>query len=126
MKKIKINLKPLVGIDRIITIFPSVDLMLQALDLAETVETIQTDSNDISTIKEVKKSFMQMLEFIQATLKLSDSEMAKFRKNSSPEKVGDVLGRIVMMLQGVTPDQIEKVSKKQELIKEAADKDPKK
>lgn len=126
MKKIKINLKPLVGIDRIITIFPSVDLMLQALDLAETVETIQTDSNDISTIKKVKKSFMQMLEFIQATLKLSDSEMAKFRKNSSPEKVGDVLGRIVMMLQGVTPDQIEKVSKKQELIKEAADKDPKK
>lgn len=126
MKKIKINLKPLVGIDRIITIFPSVDLMLQALDLTETVETIQTDSNDISTIKEVKKSFMQMLEFIQATLKLSDSEMAKFRKNSSPEKVGDVLGRIVMMLQGVTPDQIEKVSKKQELIKEAADKDPKK
>lgn len=126
MKKIKINLKPLVGIDRIITIFPSVDLMLQALDLAETVETIQTDSNDISTIKEVKKSFMQMLEFIQATLKLSDSEMAKFRKNSSPEKVADVLGRIVMMLQGVTPDQIEKVSKKQELIKEAADKDPKK
>lgn len=126
MKKIKINLKPLVGIDRIITIFPSVDLMLQVLDLAETVETIQTDSNDISTIKEVKKSFMQMFEFIQATLKLSDSEMAKFRKNSSPEKVGDVLGRIVMMLQGVTPDQIEKVSKKQELIKEAADKDPKK
>lgn len=126
MKKIKINLKPLVGIDRIITIFPSVDLMLQALDLTETVETIQTDSNDISTIKEVKKSFMQMLEFIQATLKLSDSEMAKFRKNSSPKKVGDVLGRIVMMLQGVTPDQIEKVSKKQELIKEAADKDPKK
>lgn len=126
MKQIKINLKPLVGIDRKVTIFPSVDLMLQALDLAETVETIQTDSNDISTIKEVKKSFMQMLEFIQATLKLSDSEMAKFRKNSSPEKVGDVLGRIVMMLQGVTPDQIEKVSKKQELIKEAADKDPKK
>lgn len=126
MKQIKINLKPLVGIDRKVTIFPSVDLMLQALDLTETVETIQNDSNDISTVKDVKKSFIKMLEFIQATLKLSDSEMAKFRKNSSPEKVGDVLGRIVMMLQGVTPDQIDKVSKKQELIRKATEKDPKK
>lgn len=126
MKQIKINLKPLVGIDRKITIFPSVDLMLQALDLTETVETIQNDSNDISTVRDVKKSFIKMLEFIQATLKLSDSEMAKFRKNSSPEKVGDVLGRIVMMLQGVTPDQIDKVSKKQELIRKATEKDPKK
>ena len=126
MKQIKINLKPLVGIDRKVTIFPSVDLMLQALDLTETVETIQNDSNDISTVRNVKKSFIKMLEFIQATLKLSDSEMAKFRKNSSPEKVGDVLGRIVMMLQGVTPDQIDKVSKKQELIRKATEKDPKK
>ena len=126
MKQIKINLKPLVGIDRKITIFPSVDLMLQALDLTETVETIQNDSNDISTVRDVKKSFIKMLEFIQATLKLSDSEMAKFRKNSSPEKVGDVLGRIVMMLRGVTPDQIDKVSKKQELIRKATEKDPKK
>lgn len=126
MKQIKINLKPLVGIDRKVTIFPSVDLMLQALDLTETVETIQNDSNDISTVRDVKKSFIKMLEFIQATLKLSDSEMAKFRKNSSPEKVGDVLGRIVMMLQGVTPDQIDKVSKKQELIRKATEKDPKK
>lgn len=126
MKQIKINLKPLVGIDRKVTIFPSVDLMLQALDLTETVETIQNDSNDISTVRDVKKSFIKMLEFIQATLKLSDSEMAKFRKNSSPKKVGDVLGRIVMMLQGVTPDQIDKVSKKQELIRKATEKDPKK
>ncbi|MCT6888769.1 MAG: phage tail assembly chaperone [Lactobacillus sp.] len=126
MKQIKINLKPLVGIDRKVTIFPSVDLMLQALDLTETVETIQNDSNDISTVRNVKKSFIKMLEFIQATLKLSDSEMEKFRKNSSPEKVGDVLGRIVMMLQGVTPDQIDKVSKKQELIRKATEKDPKK
>ena len=126
MKQIKINLKPLVGIDRKVTIFPSVDLMLQALDLTETVETIQNDSNDISTVRDVKKSFIKMLEFIQATLKLSDSEMEKFRKNSSPEKVGDVLGRIVMMLQGVTPDQIDKVSKKQELIRKATEKDPKK
>ena len=126
MKKIKVNLKPLVGIERIITIFPSVDLMLKALDLSEIVETVQTGNDDLESLKKVRKSFNQMLDFIQDTLKLSDAEMANFRKTSTPEKVGDVLGRIVMMLQGVTPDQIEQASKKQKLVRKAAEKDPKK
>lgn len=126
MKKIKVNLKPLVGIERIITIFPSVDLMLKALDLSEIVETVQTGNDDLESLKKVRKSFYQMLDFIQDTLKLSDAEMAKFRKTSTPEKVGDVLGRIVMMLEGVTPDQIEQASKKQKLVRKAVEKDPKK
>lgn len=126
MKKIKVNLKPLVGIERIITIFPSVDLMLKALDLSEIVETVQTGNDDLESLKKVRKSFYQMLDFIQDTLKLSDAEMAKFRKTSTPEKVGDVLGRIVMMLEGVTPDQIEQASKKQQLVRKAVEKDPKK
>lgn len=126
MKKIKVNLKALVGIDRIITIFPSVDLMLQALDLSESVETIQTGNDDLENLKKVRKSFYQMLDFIQNVLKLSDAEMAKFRKTSTPEKVGDVLGRIVMMLQGVAPEQIEQASKKQQLVRKVAEKDPKK
>lgn len=126
MKKIKVNLKPLVGIERIITIFPSVDLMLKALDLSEIVETVQTGNDDLESLKKVRKSFHQMLDFIQDTLKLSDAEMAKFRKTSTPEKVGDVLGRIVMMLQGVAPEQIEQASKKQKLVRKAAEKDPKK
>lgn len=126
MKKIKVNLKSLVGIERIITIFPSVDLMLKALDLSETVETVQTGNDDLESLKKVRKSFHQMLDFIQDTLKLSDTEMAKFRKTSTPEKVGDVLGRIVMMLQGVPPEQIEQASKKQKLVRKAAEKDPKK
>ncbi len=126
MKKIKVNLKPLVGIERIITIFPSVDLMLKALDLSEIVETVQTGNDDLESLKKVRKSFYQMLDFIQDTLKLSDAEMAKFRKTSTPEKVGDVLGRIVMMLEGVTPDQIEQASKKQQLVRKAGEKDPKK
>lgn len=126
MKKIKVNLKPLIGLERIITIFPSVDLMLKALDLSEIVETVQTGNDDLESLKKVRKSFNQMLDFIQDTLKLSDAEMANFRKTSTPEKVGDVLGRIVMMLQGVTPDQIEQASKKQKLVRKAAEKDPKK
>lgn len=126
MKKIKVNLKSLVGIERIITIFPSVDLMLKALDLSEIVETVQTGNDDLESLKKVRKSFHQMLDFIQDTLKLSDTEMAKFRKTSTPEKVGDVLGRIVMMLQGVAPEQIEQASKKQKLVRKAVEKDPKK
>lgn len=123
MKKIKVNLKPLVGIDRKITVFPSVDLMLRALDLSENVETVQSDNGDL---KKIRKTFNEMLDYIQDFLKLSDDEMARFRKNNTPEKVGDVLGRIVMMLQGVAPEQIEQASKKQKLVRKAVEKDPKK
>jgi len=126
MKKIKVNLKPLVGIERIITVFPSVNLMLKALDLSEIVETVQTGNDDLESLRNVKKSFHQMLDFIQETLKLSDAEMDKFQETNTPEKVGDVLGRIVMMLQGVAPEQIEQASKKQKLVRKAAGKDPKK
>lgn len=126
MSKIKVNLKPLVGIDRKTTVFPSVDLMLRALDLSENVETVQTDNGDLESLKKIRKTFHEMLDYIQDFLKLSDAEMARFRKNNTPEKVGDVLGRIVMMLQGVAPEKIEQASKKQKLVRKAAEKDPKK
>ena len=128
MKKIKINLKPLVGIDRKITVFPSINLMLEALDLSATIES-QTSGNNLSSMESInstKKAFTTMLDFIQKVLNLSDKEMEYFKNHSTPEKVGDVLGRIVMVIRGTDPETVEKVAKKHELQKKVMSKDPKK
>ncbi|MCO6548450.1 MAG: hypothetical protein J6583_11860 [Gilliamella sp.] len=65
MRKFKINLKPLAGIDRKITLFPSIDLLLEALDLSEIIE-FQTGGNNISGLEKIKltrKVFTAMLGF---------------------------------------------------------------
>lgn len=129
MKKIKVNLKPLVGINRTVSVFPSVDLMLRSMDLTDIVETFtsaQTDGFSLETIRSVRKNINDMLDFIQDMLKLTDKEISYFSKHSSPEDVGYVVGKLIMIIQGVDESQIEKSLQKHENQMEAIKKDPKK
>lgn len=124
--KIKINLQPLMKINRTVRVKPSVDLMLRSQELnIEMLESQDNEQDALTTSKNVLKMTKDMLGFIQDFTQITDEEMANFRKNSSMEDVGEVLGYLVMRLQGLTDDQIKAAQKKQKLENKVAKTDPK-
>jgi hypothetical protein len=124
--KIKINLQPLMGINRTIKVKPSVDLMLRSQELnIEMLESQDNSEDDLTTSKNVLKMMKNMLSFIQDFTQVSDEEMATFRKNVSMEDVGEVLGYLIMRLQGLTDNQVKEAQKKQKLENKVAQNDPK-
>lgn len=124
--KIKINLKSLMHIDRTVKVKPSVDLMLRSQELnIEMLESQDSAEDDLTTSKNVLKMTKDMLGFIQDFTQVTDEEMANFRKNASMEEVGEILGYLIMRLQGLTDDQIKTAQKKQKLENKVAKTDPK-
>ncbi|RMC47712.1 phage tail tube assembly chaperone [Lactobacillus sp. ESL0225] len=124
--KIKIDLNPLMHINRTIKVKPSVDLMLRSQELnIEMLESQDAEQDALTTSKNVLKMLKDMLGFIQDFTQINDEEMANFRKNSSMEDVGEVLGYLVMRLQGLSDDEVKSAQKKQELENKAAKSDPK-
>lgn len=124
--KIKIDLNPLMHINKTIKVKPSVDLMLRSQELnIEMLESQDNEQDALTTSKNVLKMTKDMLGFIQDFTQITDEEMANFRKNSSMEDVGEVLGYLVMRLQGLSDDEVRAAQKKQELENKAAKSDPK-
>lgn len=113
-------------INRTIKVKPSVDLMLRSQELnIEMLESQDAEQDALTTSKNVLKMLKDMLGFIQDFTQINDEEMANFRKNSSMEDVGEVLGYLVMRLQGLSDDEVKSAQKKQELENKAAKSDPK-
>lgn len=114
------------NINRTVKVKPSVDLMLRSQELnIEMLESQDSAEDDLTTSKNVLKMMKNMLSFIQDFTQVSDEEMATFRKNASMEEVGEVLGYLIMRLQGLSDEEIKTAKKKQELENKVAQSDPK-
>lgn len=114
------------NITRTINVKPSVDLMLRSQELnIEMLESQDNTGDDLADSKRVYKMMKDMLDFIQDFTQISDEEMATYRKNASMEDVGEVLGYLVMRLQGLSDDQVKDAQRKQELENKVAESDPK-
>lgn len=113
-------------INRTVRVKPSVDLILRSQELnIEMLESQDNEQDALTTSKNVLKITKDMLGFIQDFTQITDEEMANFRKNSSMEDVGEVLGYLVMRLQGLSDDEVRNAQKKLKLENKAAKNDPK-